>query len=857
MQWCRLLKPLTLRPYFYGNETIKTFVHYPSNNFRTYKARFCTNATDVLQREDKLPVSNRRRPRMRNNNRSTDEEGNNKPLNLFKPLVVKPDIELQNFGEELTGKLDKKQTLSCLIKFSSDKEIKALAKDHGLEGYLYNQAETSFRRFCLDAKHLPTELHVLLSDILKEVTHYHDLFPYFLSHAKKVFPHLDCIDELKLISDLTDPSNWYPEARDQPRKIVFHAGPTNSGKTYHALERFMSAKSGIYCGPLKLLAVEVNNKCKARGVPCDLITGEERKLCSEDGEPSAHIACTVEMSNLAQHYEVAVIDEIQVIKDYQRGWAWTRALLGIQADEIHVCGEAAAINLVSEIMINVGEIVEVRKYERLTKLIIEDSGLGSIKNTQPGDCIVCFSKQDIYSISRALENLGKEVAVIYGSLPPNTKLAMANKFNDPNDSCKILVATDAIGMGLNLNIRRVIFNTVTKIQLTEDGNKENDLISVSQALQIAGRAGRYGTKWDTGYVTTFKHEDLDTLKGLLAQTPDPILQAGLHPTFDQLEMYAYHLPSATLSNLVDIFVSLSTVDDSLYTLCHLDDFKYLADMIEHITLPLKAKYVFCCAPINRRFPFVSTMFVKIVRQFSKGNLITFDWLCTQIGWPLSHPHTILDLIHLEAVHDVFDIYLWLSYRFSDMFPDVRIVQDVQDELDSIIENGVFNIVELLKNKDNDIRTHIKTNVENGFDKEQLLNIPTKNDDFPVLEASSTSTVQPVQEKEITSSSKQVYNIVEGLLESEGKNAVQMLYELNPGAKFGDVSRQGPEHSPVFYVEAYIHNLTGIGYGSSKKEAKMNASKDLMFNLHQTLPEEEYTPKVMKKKIKMVLNDEKV
>jgi len=254
---------------------------------------------------------------------------------------------------------------------------------------------------------------------------------------------------------------------------------------------------------------------------------------------------------------------------------------------------------------------------------------------------------------------------------------------------------------------------------------------------------------------------------------------------------------------------------------------------------------------------VSTMFVKIVRQFSKGNLITFDWLCTQIGWPLSHPHTILDLIHLEAVHDVFDLYLWLSYRFSDMFPDVRIVQDVQDELDSIIENGVFNIVELLKNKDNDIRTHIKTTVENGFDKEQLLNIPTKNDDFPVLEASSTSTVQPVQEKEITSSSKQVYNIVEGLLESEGKNAVQMLYELNPGAKFGDVSRQGPEHSPVFYVEAYIHNLTGIGYGSSKKEAKMNASKDLMFNLHQTLPEEEYTPKVMKKKIKMVMNDEKV
>ena len=74
-----------------------------------------------------------------------------------------------------------------------------------------------------------------------------------------------------------------------------------------------------------------------------------------------------------------------------------------------------------------------------------------------------------------------------------------------------------------------------------------DLISVSQALQIAGRAGRYGTAWETGYVTTFKHEDLKPLTQLLGQTPDEILQAGLHPTFDQLELYAYHLPKVAMN----------------------------------------------------------------------------------------------------------------------------------------------------------------------------------------------------------------------------------------------------------------------------------------------------------------------
>jgi len=622
--------------------------------------------------------------------------GSKDPMSVFKPILVKNNSDDLNFGEEIAGKINKQALLKELNRFFTAPEIKTLCKEHGLDDYLYNQAYSSFRRFCMDVKHLPTELYILFSDILCGAQHNHDIFPYFLTHARKVFPHLDCIDELKLISDLTNPPNWYPEARAVNRKIIFHAGPTNSGKTYHALERFLTAKSGIYCGPLKLLAVEVFNKSKARGTMCDLVTGEERRFAREDGEPSEHVACTVEMANMAQPFEVCVIDEIQVIKDYQRGWAWTRALLGIQAEEIHVCGEGAAVDLVREICISTGEEVEVRNYKRLTPLVVQTAAVGSVDNIQPGDCIVCFNKQDIYSISRQLEQRGVETAVVYGSLPPNTKLAMAAKFNDPKDPCKVMVATDAIGMGLNLNIRRVIFYSINKVQLNQDGEKEVDLISVSQALQIAGRGGRFGTAWETGYVTTFKQEELKPLQDLLKQTPDEILQAGLHPTFDQLELYSYHLPYATLSNLVDIFISLSTLDDSMYSLCHLDDFKFLADMIEHVKLPLKAKYTFCCAPINRKMPLVCTMFLKMARHFSKGELITFDWLCSQVGWPFAPPETILDLVHLEAVHDTFDLYLWLSYRFPDVFTCVDIVRQVQTELDTVIEDGVNNIVSLLK-----------------------------------------------------------------------------------------------------------------------------------------------------------------
>lgn len=119
---------------------------------------------------------------------------------------------------------------------------------------------------------------------------------------------------------------------------------------------------------------------------------------------------------------------------------------------------------------------------------------GSLRNVQAGDCVVCFSKNDIYHVSKTIEETGKEVAVIYGSLPPNTKLLQAAKFNDPESNCGVLVATDAIGMGLNLSIRRIIFYSLIKPVVNEKNELDMSTISVSQALQIAGRAGRYLNK---------------------------------------------------------------------------------------------------------------------------------------------------------------------------------------------------------------------------------------------------------------------------------------------------------------------------------------------------------------------------
>lgn len=615
---------------------------------------------------------------------------------LFVPLHVKAtDNREGSIGAELTQPLDKSEVLKVLNRFYKRKEMQRLAAENGLDARLFHQAFISFRKYVLESDALGADLHIILNDFCCGAGHVDDLYPYFMRHAKQIFPMLDCMEDLRKISDLRVPANWYPEARAIQRKIIFHAGPTNSGKTHHAIQRYLTAKSGVYCGPLKLLAHEIFEKSNNANVPCDLVTGEERTFVNPEGKQSSHVACTIEMCSVTTPYEVAVIDEIQMIRDLSRGWAWTRALLGLCAEEIHVCGEAAAIDFVTELMYSTGEEVEIRNYKRLTSMTVLDHAVESLDNLHPGDCVVCFNKNDIYSISRQIEARGLECAVIYGSLPPGTKLAQAKKFNDPDDPCKILVATDAIGMGLNLSIKRIIFNSLVKPTVNEKGEKEMDTITTSQALQIAGRAGRFSSMFKEGEVTTMHRDDLPVLKEILSRTVDTIETAGLHPTAEQIEMFAYHLPDATLSNLIDIFVSLSQVD-GLYFVCNIDDFKFLADMIQHIPLNLRSRYVFCTAPINRKQPFVCTSFLKFARQFSRDEPLTFDWVCRHVRWPLVAPRNIKDLVHLEAVHLTLDLYLWLSYRFMDMFPDANLIRDIQKELDNIIQEGVRNITRLIR-----------------------------------------------------------------------------------------------------------------------------------------------------------------
>jgi ATP-dependent RNA helicase SUPV3L1/SUV3 len=255
--------------------------------------------------------------------------------------------------------------------------------------------------------------------------------------------------EQKKVADLRYPAEWYPHARAKRRTIHLHVGPTNSGKTYRALKRLEGAQRGFYAGPLRLLAQEVYARFTSEGISCALITGDEVRI--PDTVPRI-LSNTVEMVNLNQEFEVGVIDEIQMIADSDRGWAWTRAFMGTRVQELHVCGETRAVPLIKELVALTGDDLKIHRYERLNPLKAEDTSLrNDFRKLRKGDCLVSFSRIGIHALKSEIEKVtGKRAAIIYGGLPAEIRTQQASLFNDPDNDYDFLVASDAIGMGLNL-----------------------------------------------------------------------------------------------------------------------------------------------------------------------------------------------------------------------------------------------------------------------------------------------------------------------------------------------------------------------------------------------------------------------
>ena len=332
-----------------------------------------------------------------------------------------------------------------------------------------------------------------------------DYFEFGIKHLINV----KSIDyELELISNAVTRRISSGGRAGCKRMFYIHAGKTNSGKTYTAMQMLKNAERGTYLSPLRLLALEVRDSLDSHGVPCSLLTGEEEMIV----EGANHISSTVELADLHTEYDVAVIDECQMISDYSRGYAWTKAITDIKAREICLCTAPEAVDILIRLVDSCGDFYQVINHRRKTPLEVEKESF-SMDNVQPGDALVAFSKQKVNAIGAQLIKRGISVSVLYGALPYKVRKKQFESFI--KGESRVLVTTDAIGMGVNLPIRRVVFMETFKF----DG-RVNRALNSSEVKQIAGRAGRRGI-FDTGYVSAPTKGELEFIEKKLHTKTTP------------------------------------------------------------------------------------------------------------------------------------------------------------------------------------------------------------------------------------------------------------------------------------------------------------------------------------------------
>ena len=480
----------------------------------------------------------------------------------------------------------------------------------------------------------------------------------------------------------------FKQARAIIRHHHFYVGPTNSGKTYHALNALIAANSGVYLAPLRLLAMEVRDKLMAAGVPCNLITGEERDLV----EGAQHTASTIEMMNPSQMLDVAIIDEIQMLQDPDRGSAWTAALVGVPARQVFVCGSNAVTALCVRVLTTLGESHEITHLQRMTPLVLEDESLcgkrysnQKLKSTlQKGDAIIAFSRKDVLTLSARLRQWGFTVASIYGALSPEVRRHESERFCDGR--ADILVATDAIGMGLNLPIRRVIFCNIHKF----DGAASR-LLNATEVRQIAGRAGRFGI-YETGFVTILEDDERFHIEHMLAtDDTSELSKLPIAPQFSQLAEIAAKIHTVKLSECLDYFAQKLTFENALFALGSVTTLHAQALLVDEFApkMALKDKFIFACAPISVNTNIEKDYFLMCLQS---AYLLAARALPEAPNWLNSANQTHFNSKYLQAAENLsqnISLYAWLSYKFPQVFVDGDSVITFRKQVSKYIERALL------------------------------------------------------------------------------------------------------------------------------------------------------------------------
>ncbi|CEG51355.1 helicase-related protein [Stutzerimonas kunmingensis] len=455
----------------------------------------------------------------------------------------------------------------------------------------------------------------------------------------------------------------YP-ARRLTRRWTALLGPTNSGKTHRSIEAMAAAEHGIYLSPLRLMALENQERIEAMGVPCSLVTGEEEII----REGATHFCCTVEefARFRHQHWDVVVVDEVQMMADSQRGWAWVDALVSAHTPQLMMTGPALIEPSLRTLCDLCEDKLVVQRTKRLSPVEVARHAT-TLERLEPGSLLVAFSRKLVLELKGMLESAGKSVSVVYGALSPEVRREQARRFRE--GEADIMVATDAVGMGLNLPAHTLCFYTDEKF----DGI-QNRQLKVQEVKQIGGRAGRFGHH-DSGEITALDPQTLKSIRRLFNSPDAPVdlSQFQVRPSIDHLSAISELMGEPSLLRSWLTFNRNINYGEAFISVLP-DELAEWIELIDDPKIPLWLRWTFACTPIRGGFDSPASQHAqRWIKRVAEGHAIPM-------------PKLLLgsDLSSLESTLHVVETYLHLARSLPEHFPEHDDGEDTRKLLNDAI-----------------------------------------------------------------------------------------------------------------------------------------------------------------------------
>jgi len=405
------------------------------------------------------------------------------------------------------------------------------------------------------------------------------------------------------------------------KRITAVLGPTNTGKTHLAVETMMDFESGIIGFPLRLLAREIFDKCvnKIGAEKVALITGEEKIIPKS---PKYYI-CTVESMPQDLLVDFVAIDEIQMCTDHERGHIFTDRLLNARGNKLTMFLGSHTMKYVIGSLINDVEFVSRERYSKLTY-----SGYKKVSRLSPKTALIAFSIDEVYALAELVRRQKGGAAVIMGSLSPKTRNSQVELYQ--SGDANFLVATDAIGMGINMDIDNVSFSNLKKF----DGKKTRKL-SLSEISQIAGRAGRHtndGTFGITGDCQHLSANEIEKLEKHDLNKIDILFWRNPEINFDSLDNLVASLEKKNTSEFLKKIHDCEDEKVLKFLLKNNTDLKtkqskeYIKILWECCQIPdfSKRAYGNHIEVVNKVFEFLTSKNGKVTNDYMKKQLEHLD-----------------------------------------------------------------------------------------------------------------------------------------------------------------------------------------------------------------------------------------